>query len=68
MKLRTSVTRAQERRKPRVSMACKLLHAAQERSRRRKRHELVSHVLAGLKFKDGIKITNEEMTAESVAA
>ena len=51
-------------------MAYKLLDAAQERWRRFNGHELVTDVLDGVKFKDGIKVTNDdnEMTDERVAA
>ena len=43
-------------------MAYKLLDAAQERWRRLNGHELVSDVLAGVKFKDGIKVTDDDTT------
>jgi hypothetical protein len=51
-------------------MAYKLLDAAQERWRRCNGHELVADVLAGAKFKDGIKVTDDETTTtdEKVAA
>jgi hypothetical protein len=54
-------------------MAYKLLDAAQERWRRFNGHELVSDVLAGTKFKNGIPITDNEnddneTTDEKVAA
>jgi hypothetical protein len=55
-------------------MAYKLLDAAQERWRRFNGHELVADVLAGERFKDGIKdgikVTDDdnEMTDERVAA
>ena len=54
-------------------MAYKLLESAQERWRRFNGHELVADVLAGVKFKDGIKVTedenhDDEMTDERVAA
>jgi hypothetical protein len=54
-------------------MAYKLLDAAQQRWRRFNGHELVADVLAGQRFKDGIRVTDEdtndnEMTAEKVAA
>ena len=50
-------------------MAYKLLDAAQERWRRINGHELVSDVLDGAKFKDGIKVTDDETTTnERVAA
>ena len=54
-------------------MAYKLLDAAQERWRRFNGHELVADVLASAKYKDGIRVndddTNEdETTDERVAA
>jgi hypothetical protein len=51
-------------------MAYKLLDAAQERWRRFNGHELVTDVLDGMKFKDGIKVTDDETTKtdEKVAA
>ena len=55
-------------------MAYKLLETAQERWRRFNGHELVADVLAGVNFKDGIKVTDDdtnddnEMTPERVAA
>jgi hypothetical protein len=51
-------------------MAYKLLDAAQQRWRKFNGHELVADVLAGVKFKDGIKVTDDdnEMTDEKVAA
>ena len=54
-------------------MAYKLLESAQERWRRFNGHELVADVLAGVKFKDGIKVTDDDnhddgMTYERVAA
>ena len=56
-----------------LAMAYKLLESAQERWRRFNGHELVADVLAGVKFKDGIKVTDDdnhddEMTPERVAA
>lgn len=41
-------------------MAYKLLDAAQERWRRFNGHELVTDVLAGAKFKDGIRVTDDD--------
>ena len=51
-------------------MAYKLLDAAQERWRRCNGHELVTDVLAGVNFKDGIRVTDDETTTtdEKVAA
>jgi hypothetical protein len=41
-------------------MAYKLLDAAQERWRRFNGHELVADVLAGVKFNDDIKVTDDD--------
>ena len=51
-------------------MAYKLLDAAQERWRRVNGHGLIADVLAGMKVKDGIKVTDDdnETTDEKVAA
>jgi hypothetical protein len=51
-------------------MAYKLLDTAQERWRRFNDHELVADVLAGAKFKDGIRVSDDDnkMTDERVAA
>jgi len=51
-------------------MAYKLLDAAQERWRRFNGHELVTDVLADVKFKDGIRVTDDETTTtdERIAA
>jgi len=51
-------------------MAYKLLDAAQERWRRFNGHELVADVLAGVTFKDGEKVTDNDTTTtqEKVAA
>ena len=53
-----------------LAMAYKLLDAAQARWRRFNGHELVADVLAGIKFKDGIKVTEDNTTTpdEKVAA
>jgi len=73
VKLRTRVTKGAGSKKAALAMAYKLLDAAQERWRRVNGHELVTDVLNGAKFKDGIRVTdddndNNEMTAERVAA
>jgi putative transposase len=70
VKLRTKVTKGAGSKKAALAMAYKLLDAAQERWRRFNGHELVSDVLDGVKFKDGIKVTNDETTTtdEKVAA
>jgi transposase-like protein len=72
VKLRTRVTKGAGSKKAALAMAYKLLAAAQERWRRFNGHELVADVLAGVKFKDGIRVTdddNEDQTTdEKVAA
>ncbi len=70
VKLRTKVTKGAGSKKAALAMAYKLLDAAQERWRRFNGHELVTDVLAGVKFKDGIKVTDDETTTtdEKVAA
>ncbi len=73
VKLRTKVTKGAGSKKAALAMAYKLLDAAQERWRRFNGHELVGDVLDGVKFKDGVKVTDEdnndnEMTDERVAA
>jgi putative transposase len=72
VKLRTRITKGAGSKKAALAMAYKLLDAAQERWRRFNGHELVADVLAGAKFKDGIRDTDntndDEMTDEKVAA
>jgi transposase-like protein len=70
VKLRTKVTKGAGSKKAALAMAYKLLDAAQERWRRCNGHELVADVLDGVKFKDGIKVTDDETTTtdEKVAA
>jgi len=70
VKLRTKVTKGAGSKKAALAMAYKLLDAAQERWRRFNGHELVADVLAGVKFKDGIKVTDDDTTTtdEKVAA
>jgi putative transposase len=73
VKLRTKVTKGAGSKKAALAMAYKLLDAAQERWRRFNGHELVTEVLDGVKFKDGIKVTEDDnhddgMTDERVAA
>src|SRR3954463_2486696 len=62
VKLRTRVTKGAGSKKAALSMAYKLLDAAQERWRRFNGHELVADVLAGATFKDGIRVTDHETT------
>src|SRR5215216_3708391 len=69
VKLRTRVTKGAGSKKAALAMAYKLLDAAQERWRRFNGHELVADVLADVKFKDGIRVTDDEPTTdERVAA
>ena len=70
VKLRTRVTKGAGSKKAALAMAYKLLDAAQERWRRFNGHELVADVLAGVKFKDGEPITDDNTTTteEKVAA
>lgn len=59
VKLRTRVTKGAGSKKAALSMAYKLLDAAQERWRRFNGHELVTDVLAGVKYVDGIRVPDE---------
>jgi putative transposase len=62
VKLRTRVTKGAGSKKAALAMAYKLLDAAQERWRRFNGHELVTDVLAGATFKDGIRVTDDQTT------
>ena len=70
VKLRTRVTKGAGSKKAALAMAYKLLDAAQERWRRFNGHELVADVLDGVKFKDGIRVTEDDThdPAEKIAA
>src|SRR5215207_9486423 len=70
VKLRTRVTKGAGSKTAALTMAYKLLDAAQERWRRFNGHELVADVLAGATFKDGVKVTDDKTTTtdERVAA
>jgi putative transposase len=70
VKLRTRVTKGAGSKKAALAMAYKLLDAAQERWRRFNGHELVTDVLAGATFKDGVRVTDDDTTTtpEKVAA
>jgi putative transposase len=70
VRLRTQVTKGAGSKAAALAMAYKLLESAQERWRRFNGHELVADVLAGVKFKDGIKVTDDDTTTqdEKVAA
>jgi transposase-like protein len=74
VRLRTRVTKGAGSKTAALAMAYKLLAAAQERWRRFNGHHLVADVLAGVTFKDGIRVTDDNnndddgMTDERVAA
>jgi len=70
VRLRTRVTKGAGSKTAALAMAYKLLESAQERWRRFNGHELVADVLDGVKFKDGIKVTDDDTTTqdERVAA
>lgn len=74
VKLRTRVTKGAGSKAAALAMAYKLLDAAQDRWRRFNGHEIVADVLAGIKFKDGIRVTDDDdnhdntMIDEKVAA
>jgi putative transposase len=70
VKLRTRVTKGAGSKAAALAMAYKLLAAAEERWRRFNGHELVADVLNDVKFKNGVKVTDDETTTqdEKVAA
>jgi putative transposase len=70
VKLRTRVTKGAGSKAAALAMAYKLLVTAQERWRRFNGHELITEVLAGATFRDGVKVTDDEATThdEEVAA
>ena len=70
VKLRTRVTKGAGSKAAALAMAYKLLITAQERWRRFNGHELITEVLDGATFKDGVKVTDDETTTqdEKVAA
>jgi putative transposase len=70
VKLRTRVTKGAGSKAAALAMAYKLLVAAQQRWRRFNGHELITEVLDGTTFKDGIKVTDDEANTqdEEVAA
>ena len=59
VRLRTRVTKGAGSKTAALAMAYKLLATAQERWRRFNGHHLVADVLDGVKFKDGIKVTDD---------
>lgn len=73
IRLRTKVTKGAGSAKAALAMAYKLLDAAQQRWRRVNGHELVADVLNDVKFKDGIRVSDDDnhddqITEEQVAA
>ena len=60
VRLRTRVTKGAGSKTAALAMAYKLLATAQERWRRFNGHELVADVLDGVKFKDGIPVTEDD--------
>ncbi len=70
VKLRTRVTKGAGSKAAALAMAYKLLVTAQERWRRFNGHELITDVLNGATFKDGVKVTDDEATTqdEEIAA
>jgi transposase-like protein len=70
VKLRTRVTKGAGSKKAALAMAYKLLDSAQQRWRRFNGHKLVADVLDGARYKDGVKVTDDETstTDERVAA
>ena len=68
VRLRTRVTKGAGSKKAALAMAYKLLDAAQERWRRFSGRELVTDVLAGVKFKDGIPVTNDAADVQAGTA
>ena len=72
VRLPTKVTKGAGSKKAALAMAYKLLDAASERWRRFNGHELVADVLKDVRFKDGIRVTDDDnhdcqMTEEKVA-
>jgi transposase-like protein len=73
VRLRTRVTKGAGSKTAALAMAYKLLATAQERWRRFNGHHLVADVLDGVKFRDGIRVTDDDnhddgLTDEKVAA
>ena len=70
VKLRQRVTKGAGSRAAGLAMAFKLLLAAERTWRRLNGHELITEVLDGATFKDGVKVTDDEATTqdEEVAA
>src|SRR5579875_1775656 len=68
VKLRTRVTKGAGSNAAALAMAYKLLVTAQERWRRINGHELISEVLDGVKFKNGVKVTDDDATTQDEKA
>jgi hypothetical protein len=60
VRLRTKVTKGAGSKKAALATAYKLLAAAQARWRRFNGHELIADVLAGVAFKDGERVLDED--------
>jgi putative transposase len=60
VRLRTKVTKGAGSKTAALAMAYKLLDAAQQRWRRFNGHELIADVLAGVTFKDGERVTDDD--------
>ena len=60
VRLRTKVTKGAGSKKAALAMAYKLLNAAQARWRRFNGHELIADVLAGVTFKDGERVAEQD--------
>ena len=66
VRLRTKVTKGAGSKKAALAMAYKLLDAAQARWRRFNGHELIADVLAGVRFKDGERVIEEDNDNNSI--
>ena len=68
VRLRTRVTKGAGSKTAALAMAYKLLATAQERWRRFNGHHLVADVLDGVRFKDGIRVTDDDNHDDEVTA
>jgi len=66
VRLRTKVTKGAGSKKAALAMAYKLVDAAQQRWRRFNGHELIADVLDDVVFKDGERITDEDVDNDSI--
>jgi putative transposase len=66
VRLRTKITKGAGSKKAALAMAYKLLDAAQQRWRRFNGHELIADVLAGVVFKDGERVIDEDNDNNSI--